>query len=342
MAVAIGTSPAAAQTPQCFDAAGNIIPCTTVQPPGCDTPGYACTPTEPGQSSGNPPPANTATDLPVRVITKTPPPTMTATPTITTTATPVPCNAGGSSASNRPDCTPTPTPPCLSSGSGLSARPDCSPTPTPPCYSGSGSSTQVECTRVSTPKPQALLVPGGGTGPNNPGSLLPAIQNLGPLGGGLLAGLIIVIVSLGGFFLVKRGRKLGSTGGSDLLPAIQRGGLESATISVTDGADLGGGLESATMSVHDIGNVSPDGTMRPPGPPVTPSDVLKPPGPPTTPSDVLKPPGPPNTPSDVLKPPGPPITPSDVLKPPGPPVRPSDVLRPPGPPIKPSSSNLSG
>jgi hypothetical protein len=162
---------------------------------------------------------------------------------------------------------------------------------------------------VPTPKSQALLIPGGGAGPANHNGLLPAIQNLGPLGGGLLAGLIIVIVSLGGLFLVKRGRKLGSTSGSDLLPAIQWGGHESATIAVHDGADLGGGMESATLTIHDVGNDSPDGTMLPPGPPTMPSDVLMPPGPPVMPNDVLRPPGPPNSPNDALRPPGPPIKP---------------------------------
>jgi hypothetical protein len=98
---------------------------------------------------------------------------------------------------------------------------------------------------------------------------------------------------LGGFLVGKRNKKFGSTSGSDLLPAIQRGGHESVTIAVHDGTDLGGGMESATMTVHDAGNVSPDGTMLPPGPPVMPSDVLMPPGPPVMPSDVLSPPGPP-------------------------------------------------
>jgi len=150
--------------------------------------------------------------------------------------------------------------------------------------------------------------------------LLPAVQNLGPLGGGLLAGLIVVIIGLGGFFLGRRKIKLGSTNGSDLLPAVQKGGLE-----------------SDALINHEIG-----GTTRPPGPPIMPNDVLIPPGPPNTPSDVIKPPGPPVMPNNVLRPPGPPTMPSDVMQPPGPPVMPNESMKPPGPPTKPPNPNKGG
>ena len=107
---------------------------------------------------------------------------------------------------------------------------------------------------MPTPKSQALLIPGTGAGPANPNGLLPAIQKFGPLGGGLLV--LVILGLLGGFLVGKRNKKLGSTSGSDLLPAIQRGGHESATIAVHDGTDLGGGMESATMTVHDAGDLN--------------------------------------------------------------------------------------
>jgi hypothetical protein len=138
---------------------------------------------------------------------------------------PPPGSQSGSGLSAQPDCTPAP-PPCSQSGSGLSAQPDCTPAPPPCSQNGSGLSAQQECTQTPTPIATALPITGGGAGPINPSSLLPAVQNPdqgsspfslpGPLG------MLIALLILGGLFFGL------------LLPAIQKR-------SFNDGSDKMGG-----------------------------------------------------------------------------------------------------
>lgn len=110
----------------------------------------------------------------------------------------------------------------------------------------------------------------------------------------IIAVLIIVVCIIGGLIIVARKRSIGDTGNSNLLPAIQKGSNESATLSIHDVGDFEegsgslpaiqrGGNESATMTVHDINDISPDGALNareaasdlggvqlPPGPPIKP------------------------------------------------------------------------
>jgi hypothetical protein len=168
-------------------------------------------------------------------------------------------------------------------------------------------------TSTSTPKPTGLAISSGFTGSNNPNGELPAIQNPGPFGW-IIPGLIIIIGGVVGVVLLRKRSKLGSTGNTGLLPAIQKGGKESATLTVRDGADLGGGNESATLTVHDgvdLGGGKESATM-------TIHEVANDPG------GVQIPPGPPD------KPPSPNL--GDLS---------SGVQVPPGPPIKPPNPNLS-
>jgi hypothetical protein len=137
-------------------------------------------------------------------------------------------------------------------------------------------------TFTSTPSPSttALPITGSGAGSNNPNSELPAVQDPdqgsspfsfpGSLGM-IIAVLIIVVCLIGGLFLARRRRLIGSRGESELLPYMERGGSENATITVPGFGDLGNenatitspsfddlGNENFTITVKDSGDISPD------------------------------------------------------------------------------------
>jgi len=158
-------------------------------------------------------------------------------------------------------------------------------------------------TSLPTQIPTSTEVPippvSGGPGSNNPSSLLPAIQEPdqgsspfsfpGPLGM-IIAVLIIVVCIIGGFFLVGRRRKIGSTGGVGTLPYMEKGGNESATMTVHDIGhfDEGSGgshsidwgdHESATIAVHDLNDISPDAASSAREAASDPGSGLKPPSP---------------------------------------------------------------
>lgn len=157
-------------------------------------------------------------------------------------------------------------------------------TPTPTATSTQTLTPTQTLTATPTPKSTNFPISGGVAESNNPSSELPAVQNPdsgsspsnfpGPLGW-IIPAVIVVIGAAVGLTLVRRKRKIGSTSNTDLLPAIQKGGNESATLTIHDGLDLGGGKESATMtvhdgaelgggkesatiSIHDVGDVAPD------------------------------------------------------------------------------------
>ena len=129
------------------------------------------------------------------------------------------------------------------------------PTPVPP------TKTPIPTSIPPTATEKALLIIGGGAGSSNPNSELPAIQNPGqgsspfnfpgPLGM-IIAVLIIVVCIIGGLFIASRRRKIGNTGESKLLPYMERGGNENATITVPSFGDFDGHLESGTLTVRDI------------------------------------------------------------------------------------------
>jgi len=182
------------------------------------------------------------------------------------------------------------TPPCPPSGGGGGAdKPGPKNHPTP----DTTIPTSVpKLLAMPTATVAAVLIPAGGAGLNNPNSELPAIQNPGqgssPFNfpgslGMIIAVLIIVVCILGGLIIVARKRLIGSTGDLDLLPAVQMGGNESATLTIHDVGDLGGSMETVTVSIHDVGDLSPDvsrnareaasdlgGLQSPPGPPTKP------------------------------------------------------------------------
>ena len=87
----------------------------------------------------------------------------------------------------------------------------------------------------------------------------------------IIAVLIIVIGIVAGFFIAGRRKKIGSTDGTGVLPFMERGGNESATIAVRGVGGLGsrpaidwGDNENFTMTVRgvdDFGGASENGTI---------------------------------------------------------------------------------